>query len=225
MVGVTATEADPDPTRKTPRAHAGEGARELLAVLLLSITAVVTAWTGFQASKWGGAMSIAFSEASSSRITAARLEADANRRVTVQTGLFTQWLQAYQADDDELTDFLQSRFPEPLATAFPVWVASRPLVDPDAAATPFDLPEYAIPELAQAEAADARADRKFQQGLRNNQRGDDYTVLTIGFAAVLFFGALSGRMRSPTAQWTLLGAGGVGFLVLAAVLLSFPKLV
>ncbi|WP_019146299.1 hypothetical protein [Aeromicrobium massiliense] len=222
---MTETADDPKPARDRPHPLLGEGTRELLAVILLSITAVVTAWTGFQASKWGGAMSIAFSEASSSRITAARLEADANRRLTVQTGLFTQWLQAYQAEDDQLTAFLQTRFPEPLATAFPVWVASRPLIDPDAAATPFDLPEYAIPELAEAKAADARADRKFQQGLRNNQRGDDYTVLTIGFAAVLFFGALSGRMRSTTAQWTMLGVGGVGFLVLAAVLLSFPKLV
>jgi hypothetical protein len=199
--------------------------RELVAVLLLSVTAIVTAWTGFQASKWSGAMSISFSEASSNRIKAARFEGDANRKQTVQVSLFTQWLQAYQDDDSELTDFLQARFPEPLATAFPAWIAERPLKNPDAAPTPFAMPSYVIPEHLQAAKADAVADEKFALALRYNQRGDNYTVLTIGFATVLFFGALSGRMRSPSMQWVLLGLGCVGFLVLASLLFSFPKLV
>ena len=199
--------------------------RELVAVLLLSVTAVMTAWTGFQASKWGGAMSISFSEASSSRIKAARLDSDANRKLTVQVSLFTQWLEAYEADDPELTDFLQTRFPEPLATTFPLWLAERPLKNPDAALTPFEMPEYVIPETGEAAKADALADAKFAQALRYNQRGDNYTVLTIGFAIVLFFGALSGRMRNPSMQWALLALGGVGFLVLAVTLLTFPKLV
>lgn len=199
--------------------------REIIAVVLLSVTAVLTAWTGFQASKWSGAMSISFSEASSSRIKAARLDSDANRKLTVQVSLFTQWLQAYQADDQELTDFLADRFPEPLATAFPVWIEQQPLKNPDAAKSPFDLPEYAIPEQEQAAEADALADEKFDLALEYNQRGDNYTVLTIGFAVVLFFAALASRMRGPRSQWALLALGGVGFVVLAAVLSTFPKLV
>ena len=79
--------------------------------------------------------------------------------------------------------------------------------------------------VAAAAAADERADAKFAEALRNNQRGDNYTVLTIAFATVLFFGALSGRMRRPVAQWALLGIGTVGFLVCAGLLLWFPKLV
>ncbi|RYJ05886.1 MAG: hypothetical protein EON52_09215, partial [Actinomycetales bacterium] len=67
--------------------------RELIAVVLLAVTAIVAAWTGFQASKWSGAMSISFSQASSARIEAARLDSDANRRVEVQVQLFGQWLQ------------------------------------------------------------------------------------------------------------------------------------
>ena len=199
--------------------------REIIAVVLLSVTAVLTAWTGFQSSKWSGAMSISFSEASSSRIKAARLDSDANRKLTVQVSLFTQWLQAYQTDDQELAEFLQDRFPEPLATAFPVWIEQKPLKNPDAAKSPFDLPEYAIPETEQSAAADAVADEKFALALEYNQRGDNYTVLTIGFAVVLFFAALASRMRGPRAQWALLALGGAGFIVLAAVLSTFPKLV
>src|SRR4051795_8227857 len=86
---------------------------DLAAVLLLSVTAIMTAWTGFQSSKWGGAMSISFAQASTARIEAARLEGVANRKQTIQVSLFTQWLQAYQADDTTLTTFLEQRFPEP----------------------------------------------------------------------------------------------------------------
>lgn len=198
--------------------------RELVAVVLLSVTAICTAWTGFQSSKWGGAMSISFSQASTARIEASRLEAIANSRATIQVSLFTQWLQAYQNDDEELTAFLQERFPEPLKTAFPVWLASRPVNNPNAAATPFDLPEYVIPESEQAREADARADAKFQDALDNNQRGDNYTILTVAFATVLFFTALSGRFQRPATQWFMLSVAAVGFVVTAIFLIAFPKL-
>src|SRR5215218_8770632 len=46
------------------------GPRETIALILLSVTAIMTAWCGFEASKWGGEMSIAFSQASSARIEA-----------------------------------------------------------------------------------------------------------------------------------------------------------
>ncbi len=199
--------------------------RELTAILLLSITAILTAWTGFQASKWGGAMSISFSQASSARIEASREQATAQSRIGIQVSLFTQWLQAYQANDEELTAFLQERFPEPLATAFPAWLETTPVSNPDAPPTPFSMEEYVVPELVAAQAADERADAKFDEALRNNQRGDNYTILTVGFAAVLFFAAISGRMRRARSQWLLLGIGFLGFAVCSFFLLSFPKLV
>jgi hypothetical protein len=87
------------------------------------------------------------------------------------------------------------------------------------------MEQYVVPELEQADAADARADSKFAVALRDNQRGDNYTALTIAFATVLFFAALSGRMRRSRDQWILLGVGVVAFLVLAIILLTFPKLV
>ena len=199
--------------------------RELVAVILLSVTTILTAWAGFQSSKWGGAMSISFSEASSARITASRAEGVANRRTTIQVGLYTQWLQAAANDEQQLMDFLVARFPEPLKTSFDVWITSDPLTNPDAASSPFVLPEYRIPELDDAAAADAIADTKFQEALDYNQRGDNYTLLAVALAAVLFFAAISGRMKSRRSQWALLGMGLVLFGIAMMLLLFFPKLV
>ena len=50
---------------------------DIMAVFVLSITAVLTAWCGFEASKWGGEMSIAFSQASSARVQATSAEGEA----------------------------------------------------------------------------------------------------------------------------------------------------
>jgi hypothetical protein len=45
--------------------------RETLALVLLAVTAIMTAWCGFESSKWGGEMSVSFSRASTDRGSAA----------------------------------------------------------------------------------------------------------------------------------------------------------
>jgi hypothetical protein len=218
---------DPDEAAENPapNRHRATGLQEIIAVVLLAVTAILTAWSGFQSSKWGGAMSIAFSQASSARIEAARHDSDAVTRQAIQVGLFTQWVQSVGEKDTKVSAFISARFPEPLATAFKDWVATRPLVNPSAPRSPFDMPSYRIPERAAAAAADSRADAKFREALRNNQRGDNYTVLTVLFAIVLFFAAMSTRITSYAARWAILGFAIATFLAGAGLLISLPKLV
>lgn len=71
--------------------------QELVAVVLLSITTVLTAWSGFQSSKWSGAMSIAFSQASSARIQASHDLADRHpEKVHELKELFWQEAERYR---------------------------------------------------------------------------------------------------------------------------------
>jgi hypothetical protein len=199
--------------------------RELTAVILLSVTTILTAWSGFQSSKWGGVMSISFSQASAARIEAVGLDGDANRKISVQVSLFTQWLQANASRNTEVADYLAARFPEPLMSAFTAWQKTDPATNPGAPSSPFVMSEYVVPEQTAAEAANRRADELFSQALEANQRGDNYTILTVAFASVLFFAAISGRMKSLRYQWVLLGVGLALFVFAGALLLSFPKLV
>ncbi len=199
--------------------------RELIAVILLSVTAIATAWSGFQASKWGGEMSISFSKASTARIEASRADGNANRQLTIQVQLYTQWIGAVAAGDEQQATYLVERFPEPLATAFAAWIATDPQNNPDAADSPFAMPEYVQPDAVAAAEADARADSLFQQALDNNQRGDNYTLLAVLFATVLFFAAISGRVKRELSAWLLLSFGLVLFVGSAAILLTYPKIV
>lgn len=194
-------------------------------MILLSVTTILTAWSAFESSKWGGAMSISFSQASSARIEAARLDGTANVITSVQVGLWLQWLDATGAGNDALAQEIERRFPEPLATAHAEWKQTDPDSLENDDSSPFDLPSYVIEERQDAAAADVRADAKFAEALRNNQRGDNYTLLTVLFASVLFFTAMSSRLDSKRSRWTMLIFGMGLALVGIAFLVSFPKLI
>ena len=226
--GSTPAAGPDDGISRAVRGDDRRGARratlELVGVILLSATTILTAWSAFQSSKWGGEMSIAFSEASSSRVESSRLDGAGNVRISNHIGLWTQWATAVGEGNAEVADFLVERFPEPLATAHQDWLAAGG-VAPGAPASPFDMPSYVVPEKVEAETWDERAGDRFAAALQNNQRSDNYTILTVLFAAVLFFTAMSSRVRSLGSEQALLavalvlGAAGVLFLV------SFPKLV
>ncbi|SDU78773.1 hypothetical protein [Jiangella alkaliphila] len=199
--------------------------RELVAVVVLSVTAVLTAWSGFEASKWGGEMSIAFSQASAARIEASRFAAEADAARNFDLDIFGVYVQAVADGDDVLREFVETRFTDHFAVAFDAWTAMSPLENPDAPKGPFALPEYQPPGEAEAVEADARADTLFAKALDNNQRGDDYTLLTVLFALVLFFTAVSQRLRSRTLTWVVLGGAMTLLLVGIGFLIAFPKII
>ncbi len=198
---------------------------ELVAVIILSITAVLTAWSGFQASKGGGEMAISFSRASTARIEAARYGGEANALRQFDLTIFATFVEAVGGDDDELADFVEARFTDHFAVAFDEWVATDPLVTPGAPRSPFAMDSYVVPGEVESAEADARADGLFQTALDNNQRGDNYTLLTVLFALVLFFAAVSGRLDSTKLAWSVLAGAIVLLGVGTAFLVSFPKII
>ncbi|MFI8527591.1 hypothetical protein ACIGB8_24240 [Promicromonospora sukumoe] len=198
---------------------------ENVAVALLAITAVLTAWSGFEASKWSGEMSIAFSRASTQRIEATRQATTAEAARAVDLQVFGIWLQATAEDDQALAEFTRERFTEHFTPAFDEWLAARPLQNPDAPVSPFALDSYVPPGQVEAQEDDARADAYFEDALTDNRRGDNYTLLTVLFALVLFFGALANRFDSRARSWTVLAGAGVLLLLGIGFLAAFPKIV
>ena len=87
------------------------------------------------------------------------------------------------------------------------------------------MPEYVPPGKKESVAADQRADGLFAQALVNNQRGDNYTILTVLAALVLFFAAISGRLNRPAFQWACLGLALVLFVTAAIISATFPVVI
>lgn len=190
---------------------------EISTVLVLSITAVLTAWCGFEASKWGGEMSIAFSQASSARVQAASAQATAEAARQYDLTIYTEWVLAEADGRTELVDFIEARFSDEFAVAFAAWEA-----EDRASQGPFAMEEYVPPGTVEAANLNARADEKFDQALINNQRGDDYSLLTVLFALVLFFAALSQNQKADWRRKVFLGLSGIIAIIGIATLVTFP---
>jgi hypothetical protein len=207
-----------------PRLEEGGWGRtvELLSVLLVALTAVLTAWSAFEASKWGGVMSIRFAEAGAARTESVRAANQATQQTAIDVGLFTDYADAVARNDERLAAFLSDRFPDRLAVATDAWEATRPLVTPDAPATPFEMPEYVVEAREQAEDLELDADDLAAQAREANQRGDNFTITTIFLATVLLLAALSAKIDSPRLQRSLLGIAAAIFVVTGVVVATFP---
>jgi len=192
-------------------------ATEIVGVFLLSITAVLTAWCGFEASKWGGEMSIAFSQASSARIQAASAEGEARSAQSFDLTIYAAYVEARGRGEEELAEYIRARFTPEFEVAYIAWVA-----DGQVERAPFAREEYVPEGTKEAEELKARADAKFAEALENNQRGDNYSLLTVLFALVLFLTAMSQREIAPWVARTLLGLAVVVAIVGVVILSTFP---
>jgi hypothetical protein len=195
---------------------------ELAGVLLIALTAVLTAWTAFESSKWGGVMSIEFSTANATRTESIRESNLANRQTVVDVSVFTSYVDAVASDDTELADFYAQRFPDRLAIAVEAWEATEPLEDPDAPATPFDMPEYVLEAADEADRLETEAAAASQRARDANQRSDNYTITTVFLATVILLAALSSKVDNPRLQMALLVVALVIFATIGVVVAQFP---
>ncbi|QJA00704.1 hypothetical protein HF024_09880 [Leifsonia sp. PS1209] len=190
---------------------------DTIAVIVLSTVAVLTAWCGFESSKWGGEMSIAFSQASSARVQAGDYASQARDARALDQGVFEQWVLADARGDTQLVDYIEARFSPEFAVAFDAWTAEG-RVDRG----PFVRSDYVPPGTAEAKKLNDRADERYNAALTDNARGDNYSLLTVMFALVLFLAAMSQRAIPRTGRLVLIGTA-IAFALFGVVLLAtFP---
>jgi len=78
---------------------------EIVAVLMLGITTVGTAWCGYEASQWNGQQSDLARQSSDERVEAGRLFGLATQKVAYDSSIIAQYAVAAQAGNTALTDF------------------------------------------------------------------------------------------------------------------------
>jgi hypothetical protein len=211
---------------------------ELVFTVILAIAAVGTAWAGFQSAKWSGVQANSYAAASAARIESSRLSTEASQLRTVDVITFTQWLNAlnaeiladpsarpdegYQPDPETVSGFLYSRFRDEFRPAVEAWVALRPLVNEDAPSTPFQMAEYRVASDAEAARWQEQAEQRSAAARTANQRSDNYVLLSVLFALVLFFVALGGKAKAWRSRGLLLGLSVVTLLTAIGVLVTYP---
>jgi hypothetical protein len=195
---------------------------EIAAAVLLALATVATAWSGYQASRWNGEQAKAFSRANAARIESTRASSLANTQTEVDVATFTQWVDAYAAEEAELADFYLKRFRPEFKPAVEAWIATRPLRNPDAPLTPFAMPEYSLAAAEDAKRLEAEAEVFAAEARTDVQRATNYVLGVVLFAATLFFAGMSARLRTRRLRVILLSFGIVVFVGTVAWLATFP---
>ncbi len=196
---------------------------ELWSAVLLAVATVATAYSAYEATRWGGVQATSFTEAGTARTESAKARSDAASLTVIDASLFTEYAVALSADNKLLADLLEERFfRKEFLKAFRAWIKQKPLTNPKAAKNPFVLPEYEVAALEESIDLEEEATAKFEQGREANQTSDNYILATIFFAAVLFFGGLASKFTSDKVAAGALGFGTFVFFSGATRLLTLP---
>jgi hypothetical protein len=195
---------------------------ELAAVLLLSLTTLATAWSGYQAARWSGEQSQLYARASATRIKSQQQSTAAGQRRIDDLLYFNEWLDARQSGDARLAALYRRRFRPAFVPAFDAWIAQRPFTNPKAIAGPLYMPQYRPVELARARRLDDSADDLYQGGTQAKANDDHYILSTVFFAAVLFFAGISLRLDWRPLRILVLGLAGMMLLAGTTFVLTLP---
>ncbi len=195
---------------------------DLLSTVLLALAAVATAWTTYQGAHWRSEQGLAGNRSTAARVQANRAAGVANREIQDDALVFTQWIDAYSAGDTELAAFYFRRFRPEFRPAVSAWTATKPLTNPQAPRTPFEMPEYRSAALANADRLEAKGGIESAVAQGYVDRADRYTLCVVLFATSLFFAGISTRLGTERTRGAVLAMGWVMFIGTLAWMATFP---
>jgi hypothetical protein len=194
---------------------------EFAAAVILSLATLASAWSGYQAARWGSVQAMATRSGSSALMHATRLSDVGSRQIAIDVSVFTSWVEATSRGETELAAVLAERFRADFVPAFEAWLASDQSVPvPDG--TPFALAEYQLPVNLEVEAFRIEAAEQAVTADRAGQHSDNYVLIAVLYASVLFFAGIATKMRSVRASHLAVVLGASMFAFATVILLTMP---
>jgi hypothetical protein len=185
---------------------------------LLAIVTLTAAWAGYSAAKWSTASRVDIAEASRVGNLATRADLAAISLRNFDASTFNAWFIAFTLDKPQKEAIAVARFRPLFRVAFNAWMATDPLHNPHAPPGPTYMPQYQLPEQAQANALDNEAAAKFQTGNQDGLTSDDYVRITVLLAVVLFLVGIGTSFKLKGVRYALISFGSV-LLILSVVLI------
>jgi hypothetical protein len=195
----------------------------IVEAVLLSIVALLAAWSGFAAAKWSTESRVELATASSARTKANRANLDALELRNFDSSTFEAWFSAYTARNEEAMRVARRRFSPQFRSAFDAWRDTKPEANPDAPRGPTYMPQYRPPGLALARGLDDKADAAFAEGVSAAENSDRYVRTTVFLATVLFLVGISTQFRVRGVRYALIGLAALLLLVAVAELATLPR--
>jgi hypothetical protein len=187
--------------------------------VLLSVVALLAAWSGYAAAKWSTASRVEIATASSLRIEGSQANVDAFDVRLFDSSTFESWFSAYTAGNKTAMRLAEHRFRPEFKVAFDAWRATKPETNPEAPRGPTYMPQYKRPGLAETHAFDDRAKAAFFDGEKDGSTADKYVRLTVVLASILFLVGISTHFPFRSVRYGLIGLS-IALLVLSLVQLA-----
>jgi hypothetical protein len=187
---------------------------EIIEAIVLSVVAVTTAWSGYQAALWDGHQAELYGQSSQLKIQAEGLASGANQERLYNASTVVEWLKASAHGDKKLADMFERRFLPEFVPVFQAWKATDPLNNPNAPPGPQLMPQYHSEKAEEAAKLNTEAEEIFERGTQARHRSDQYVRLTVMLATVLLLMAVSQRFKTHGVR--------VALATVAVLLLAFP---
>ena len=194
----------------------------IVEALMLSVVALLAAWSGYSAAKWGTESSLSLAKASGARNKAGLAQLQATQIRTLDSVQFNAAVTAYASGNAKLFALSLKRLRPGYRPAVQAWLATRPLKNPNAPPDPSYIPQYVIPQDAQARTFDAQSTAYFNHGESAAGTADKYVRLTVLLAAVLFLVGIGSRFPLRVARYGLVGIAGVLLVISVVQLAGLP---
>ncbi len=146
--GLSASEVGKEISEHAKHAGPHERRDQLISIteaVLLSVVALLAAWSGYAAAKWSTESRVEIATASSLRIESGRADTDAFELRSYDSSTFEDWFSAFIAGDKTAMRLAVRRFRPDFKVAFDAWRATKPDTNPEAPRGPTYMPQYKRP--------------------------------------------------------------------------------
>ena len=202
--------------------HPWDRRLEIVSAILMSIATVTSAWCAYQSARWSGEQAFYLSEAAAMGRDSAQKMIQAGQVETLDVAMFLEYTRALSQKNHNLANFLYQRFRPELKTATDAWLALKPLQNPDAPPSPFEMTEYRIIEKEDAQRLNDTVHERVDEARNANKISDNYILFTVIFASVLFFGGIATKFQSRRLKIVVLATGYVVYFSGISLLVTIP---
>jgi hypothetical protein len=195
---------------------------ELAAAVLLALATIVAAWSAYQATRWGGVQANAFSAAGAARTEATQQNSLYTAGLQIDVLVWIEYLKAREARDVLAVSFFEDRLRPEFRPALDAWLAQVPEGELPPG-TPFGLDAYQPDAEQQALELNTRAEALAEEARKANQTGDNFVLVAVIMASVLFFAGVGTKLKGRGVRLMMLSFGALLFLGGLTFMLSMPQ--
>jgi hypothetical protein len=192
---------------------------QICEAVLLALVTIAAAWAGYSAARWDTTSRVDIAQSSTLRNLATRADLEAISLRNFDSSTFNAWYAAFTLNSPQKEAIAVRRFRPQFLVAFNAWMATDPLHNPHAPPGPTYMPQYKLPQQAQANALDNAASTKFAVGTNDGEIGDNYVRITVFLAAVLFLVGIGSSFKLYGVRYALVAFGSV-LLIISIVLIA-----